>query len=152
VPCHTNDRGSLIASCPTHGNCLLRSDGMPWRSPAVPVQQSSESRDLDVPPLWREGRPIPPLQPGEVRAGDAIGQYIRCEPRNRCGCGGVAKVGGSVVKGSFTAGDYVLLECDWSRRQIHKTDPVVLVPKPAEEPSAERPYLRNRPQTLNPIQ
>jgi hypothetical protein len=132
-------RGTIV-SCERCGGAGLVHD-VPDAARVVPVAQAGGAPERPT------GRPVPPLQAGEVRLGDALDQYIKCEARNGCGCGGVARVSGSRAKGAM-CNDHLMIECNWFPRMRPAWTPVVLVERPATEPCAEPPYLRNLPQNL----
>jgi hypothetical protein len=106
------------------------------------------SRDLgEGPALWREGRPVPPLQPGQARAGDMVGKYIKCNCGD-AGCNGVARVAASQAEGSYVNKRFVRTVCSGMPRNLDVMEPVTPADAPAVEPDP-RP-LYQRPVTINP--
>jgi hypothetical protein len=141
-------RDGVIALCEPCGSTWV-----PRGTPRAAVASAAAPprpqavRDLgEGPSLWNQQKPVPPLGPGQARAGEAL--YVRCEPGNNCHCGGIARVEASRTEGSSQNDKFVRLVCDVGIRVIPATTPVVPVAKPAVEPDP-RP-LYQRPVTINP--
>jgi hypothetical protein len=119
--------GTVIRCCERHGAKLVDVEGRDLPGPGPPVQSPGIVRDPGA-------MPVPP---GQIRVGEAINRYIKCD----CGCNETARVSPSVAYGSV-ANRFVVVECRWQKRVVRDTIPVYLTDPPAEEPTTTPKYLR----------